>query len=197
MTDIKNHEPAIFFRNTIFGPVAVLWSVFKGQAKVSRVLTPKPEMTAKQMAAASYSKCRMASCSPINTLANHIEAFLAGEDVPFSLKMMRLDLCTPFQQKVLRAMHGIPRGRISSYGLIAKYLNNPGASRAVGTALATNLFPIIIPCHRAVRSNGHLGGFQGGLPMKQTLLEMEGVTFRDATHVVIKNFFYMKKHGFA
>ncbi|HQO79253.1 MAG TPA: MGMT family protein, partial [Thermodesulfobacteriota bacterium] len=52
-----------------------------------------------------------------------------------------------------------------------------GSSRAVGTALAKNPFPIIIPCHRAVRANGALGGYQGGIGMKRALLEMEGVEF--------------------
>jgi O-6-methylguanine DNA methyltransferase len=56
-------------------------------------------------------------------------------------------------------------------------LSAPRAARAVGTALARNPFPLIIPCHRVVRSDGMLGGFGGGLKMKKALLEMEGVAF--------------------
>jgi methylated-DNA-[protein]-cysteine S-methyltransferase len=122
---------------------------------------------------------------------NQIKDFLAGEDIRFSLDMMRMDRCTPFQKKVLHAEFAIPRGRVSSYGLIAKHLNKPGAARAVGTALATNLFPIVIPCHRALRSNGHLGGYQGGLAMKRKLLQLERIEFKDENHVAQESFYYL------
>jgi methylated-DNA-[protein]-cysteine S-methyltransferase len=66
----------------------------------------------------------------------------------------------------------------------------PGAARAVGTALARNPFPIIIPCHRTVRSNGDLGGFGGGLKMKRELLELEGVQFSTTGRVLTDRFYY-------
>lgn len=195
MKDKKKPPSTVCFRNTIFGPVAVLWSVCKNSPKVPRILISKPKMTAEQIVAGSYPDARISSCAEINALADQIEAFLVGEDIRFSIDtaMVRLDLYTAFQQKVLRAEHAIPRGRISSYGLIAKYLNNPGGARAVGTALATNPFPILIPCHRAIRSDGALGGFQGGIPMKRALLKMEGVAFQNETHVVGGHFFYLKE----
>ena len=122
-----------------------------------------------------------------------IEAFLDGEAVAFSLEMARMDLCSAFQRKVLTAEHAIPRGRVSTYRLIAQHIGDPGAARAVGTALAANPFPIIIPCHRAIRSDGGLGGYQGGLKMKRTLLEMEGILFRDDGYVDTSNFFYARQ----
>jgi methylated-DNA-[protein]-cysteine S-methyltransferase len=76
---------------------------------------------------------------------------------------------------VLLAEYGIPRGYVSTYRRIAEHVGSPGGSRAVGGALSGNPFPIIIPCHRAVRSDGGLGGYQGGLEMKKRLLAMEGV----------------------
>jgi methylated-DNA-[protein]-cysteine S-methyltransferase len=132
----------------------------------------------------------VSSCTEIDALVGQIEAFLSGEDIQFSFDAVRLDLCSAFQQKVLRAEHAIPRGRVSTYNLIAQYIDNPKGARAVGTALATNPFPIVIPCHRAIRSDGALGGYQGGLAMKRTLLEMEGIAFRDADHVATRGFFY-------
>ena len=78
------------------------------------------------------------------------------------------------------AEYRIPRGRISTYGRIAKHIGAPGAARAVGTALATNPFPIVIPCHRALRADGGVGGYQGGAKMKRSLLEMEGIAFDDS-----------------
>jgi len=171
--------------------VAVLWLVREDQPGVARILISKPKLTTGQIVAGSYPNSKISSCTEIHTLADQIEAFLTGEDIRFSLDMMQLDRCTTFQQTVLCAEHAIPRGRVSSYGRIAKFLNNPGGARAVGMALASNPFPIIIPCHRTVRSDGDLGGFQGGMPMKRRLLEMEGVAFQDKTHVKDGNFFYL------
>ena len=79
----------------------------------------------------------------------------------------------------------IPRGEVRSYSWLDRRIGKPGAARAVGNALSTNPFPLIIPCHRAVRSNGRIGGFQGGPTMKRELLEMEGVTFRTSGRVQI------------
>ena len=97
--------------------------------------------------------------------------------------MLRLDGCNPFRRQVLRAVFAIPRGRVSSYGRIAASVNRPGAARAVGTAMANNPFPIIIPCHRVIQSDGHIGKFGGGRPMKKTLLEIEEVPFQTESRV--------------
>jgi len=67
---------------------------------------------------------------------------------------------------------------VISYGEIAKRLGRPCAARAVGTALAKNPLPLIVPCHRVIKSNGELGGFSAGdTTMKRWLLEKEGVVF--------------------
>jgi methylated-DNA-[protein]-cysteine S-methyltransferase len=124
----------------------------------------------------------------MEALLDQIEAFLHGQDIRFSLDAVRLDRCSSFQQRVLRAEHRIPRGSVSAYGLMARHLGDPRAARAVGSALANNPFPIVIPCHRAIRSDGTLGGFQGGIKMKRALLQMEGIVFRDADHA--GHFFY-------
>jgi methylated-DNA-[protein]-cysteine S-methyltransferase len=130
------------------------------------------------------------SCSEIDGVADQVLAFLEGEAVAFALESVRLDLCTTFQQKVLRAEHAIPRGCVSTYGRIAAHLGNPRGARAVGTALATNPFPIIIPCHRAIRTDRTLGGYQGGQGMKRALLEMEGIEFDDAGRVTARMMSY-------
>ena len=115
---------------------------------------------------------------------------MLGDDVRFSLDIARLDLCTEFQQKVLLAEYRIPHGSVSTYQRIAAHLGKPNRARAVGTALASNPFPIIIPCHRAIRSDGMLGGYQGGLKMKRTLLEQEGVQFDQAGKAIIGRIHY-------
>jgi len=66
----------------------------------------------------------------------------------------------------------------------------PGDARAVGNALATNPFPLIVPCHRAIRSDCGLGGYQGGLDMKRSLLSKEGIAFDDSGRVQCSRFYY-------
>jgi methylated-DNA-[protein]-cysteine S-methyltransferase len=79
---------------------------------------------------------------------------------------------------------------VSTYGRIAKILGTPDGARTVGNVLSRNPFPIVIPCHRAIRSNGQLGGFQGGLEMKQVLLRFEGIEFSRSGRVLTKRIYY-------
>jgi len=188
----KKEAPKAFhcLRETPFGPVAVLWSLYQGEPKIWRVLLSKLGVSAKYVVKTSFPDSILSSCSEIDVVANKILAFLKGDDIRFSLGMIRLDLCSKFQQEVLAAEYGIPRGRVSTYQRIAKHLGNDNAARAVGGALANNPFPIVIPCHRAIRSDGKLGGYQGGLEMKRTLLKMEGVLLNASGHVEVEKFFY-------
>jgi methylated-DNA-[protein]-cysteine S-methyltransferase len=78
-----------------------------------------------------------------------------------------------FTQAVLRITAKIPYGEVRSYRWIAQQIGKPRASRAVGNALARNPIPIIIPCHRVVRTDGSLGGYALGLGWKRRLLELE------------------------
>ncbi|HOW35496.1 MAG TPA: MGMT family protein [Candidatus Omnitrophota bacterium] len=80
---------------------------------------------------------------------------------------------TPFEWKVLAATAKIPLGQTRSYQWIAKAIGKPQAVRAVGQALGRNPFPLIIPCHRVVKSDGSLGGYAGGSKMKMNLLRLE------------------------
>ena len=78
-----------------------------------------------------------------------------------------------FYKSVWSCLVNIPCGQTRSYGEIAKYLDNPGASRAVGLANGKNPIPIIVPCHRVIGSNGALTGYASGLHIKQQLLALE------------------------
>jgi methylated-DNA-[protein]-cysteine S-methyltransferase len=69
-------------------------------------------------------------------------------------------------------------------------LGKPNGARAVGNALANNPFPLIVPCHRAIRSDRHLGGYQGGLEMKRALLKKESITFDKSDRVECPRFHY-------
>ncbi len=83
---------------------------------------------------------------------------------------------TPFRRAVWEALLGVPYGTTTSYGEIARRIGKPSAVRAVGAANGANPIPVVIPCHRVVGSDGSLTGYGGGLPIKEQLLALEGVT---------------------
>ncbi len=79
-----------------------------------------------------------------------------------------------FRQRVLRAIDAIPYGETRTYTEMAAIAGNERAVRAAGTACGSNPIPLVVPCHRVLRVGGALGGYGGGLPMKEALLELEG-----------------------
>jgi len=189
----KTNTSQIFFcfRQNPFGAITVFWSVHQGKPKLCRILLSNSEVSVKKMAKSSFALSIPSTCTEIVEITNDIEAFLNGENIQFSLEMINMELCSDFQQKVLCAEHGIPRGYISSYQRLARWcLGRPHGARAVGNALANNPFPIIIPCHRTIRSDRTLGDYQGGLEMKRALLEMEDIGFDDTGHVEVNNPFW-------
>lgn len=88
-----------------------------------------------------------------------------------------LSMVGPFERLVLERLRRIPKGQVRTYGDIAREIGYPGAARAVGNACAKNPVPLLVPCHRVVRSDGGLGGYslRGGPALKRRLLAQEGV----------------------
>lgn len=173
-----------------FGVLSIVWQETVDGPKVHRLFLPHKQMPAEKNVQASFPGARRRSCPVIEGLVERIHRFLAGKPIDFSLSIAALEECSEFQRGVLLAEHRIPRGWVSTYGRIAKSLAVPRGARAVGSALSHNPFPIIIPCHRALRSNGELGGFQGGLAMKRALLELEGVQFSPTGRVLTDRVYY-------
>lgn len=101
-------------------------------------------------------------------LADYFAGRLRSFTIPCDLSVL-----PSFTQAVLRVTSRIPHGEVRSYRWVAQCLKKPKATRAVGNALARNPIPIIIPCHRVVRSDGTLGGFALGVKWKKRLLELE------------------------
>ncbi|HMK47441.1 MAG TPA: MGMT family protein [Methanocella sp.] len=81
---------------------------------------------------------------------------------------------TPFRVTVMEALRHVPAGSTVTYGELAARAGKPGAARAVGSAMSRNPVPLLVPCHRVVSTTG-LGGFTGGLNVKEKLLRLEGV----------------------
>lgn len=106
----------------------------------------------------------------LNTFINRCYN-LPMEDEDFN--RLSCEGCTPFQSKVYRALSSISKGVTLSYKQLAEKIGNPKAFRAVGHAMALNPFPLIVPCHRVVLSNGDTGQFAFGSAMKMQLLLSE------------------------
>ncbi|MBP7765756.1 MAG: MGMT family protein [Deltaproteobacteria bacterium] len=100
-----------------------------------------------------------------------------GQKTPSAFSALNRDRLAGFSAEVLQQTCRIPRGKVATYSGLAKRVGHPGAARAVGTVMANNPFPIIVPCHRVVRADGSVGRFGGGSAMKKELLEKEGVLF--------------------
>jgi methylated-DNA-[protein]-cysteine S-methyltransferase len=100
-------------------------------------------------------------------LAEYISGRRKTFDVPLAF------VGSVWQEAVWMELTRIPFGETRSYGEIADNLGRPGAARAVGRANASNVLPVVVPCHRVIASDGTLGGFNGGLHLKERLLEHE------------------------
>lgn len=110
----------------------------------------------------------------LDAAARQLAEYFAGKRQAFELDL-DFSGATEFQRRIYRRLLRIPHGRILSYGDIADELGEPGAARAVGQAVGANPLPVVVPCHRVVRSDGRLGGYSGGLVRKVALLRLEGV----------------------
>ena len=93
-------------------------------------------------------------------------------------------LIGPFARRVLRRTARIPYGGVASYGDVAYDIGTPRGARAVGNALGSNPIPVVVPCHRVVRTGGAIGGYGGGLPRKRWLLDLESGGMPPATSPV-------------
>lgn len=108
----------------------------------------------------------------LDEVARELDEYFTGHRTSFDLTLDH-SLSSGFRAEVQRSLPSIAYGHTASYGDIARLVGRPRAVRAVGTACATNPLPIVVPCHRVVRSDGSYGGYVGGADAKTTLLTME------------------------
>ncbi len=109
----------------------------------------------------------------LDDLRRQLDEYFAGRRRHFEVALDRR-LSQGYRLAVLEELSRVPYGQTVSYKDLAERTGNPNASRAVGTAMATNPIPIVVPCHRVLRSGGALGGYGGGLDTKVWLLRHEG-----------------------
>jgi methylated-DNA-[protein]-cysteine S-methyltransferase len=110
----------------------------------------------------------------LDATRRELDLYFEGKLTEFDLPL-DWQLSKDFRRKVLRAIARIPYGQTRSYTEMATRAGNERAVRAAGTACGSNPLPLVVPCHRVLRSGGALGGYGGGLPMKEGLLRLEGV----------------------
>jgi len=108
----------------------------------------------------------------LDEAARQLEQYFSGGRTSFDLPL-DLRLSAGFRRSVLSFLPAIRYGQTASYQFVATAVDNPKAVRAVGTACATNPLPVVIPCHRVIRSDGQLGAYLGGPDIKRRLLDME------------------------
>ncbi|MEN6320778.1 MAG: methylated-DNA--[protein]-cysteine S-methyltransferase [Syntrophaceae bacterium] len=175
------------------GNVGIVWKRESGTPTIVKISFHVESMGMDERIRHSFPNARRDSHNDIETISEKILKYMAGNIVEFSLSILDMGICSEFQKGVLNQTWMIPRGKVSTYGWLAGKLGMPKAARAVGTALATNPFPLVIPCHRVIRSDGSLGGYGGGLKMKKALLSMEGIEFESKDKVFSKCFWGYKK----
>jgi methylated-DNA-[protein]-cysteine S-methyltransferase len=114
----------------------------------------------------------LAAPARLDPVARELDEYFDGRrqsfDVPLDWR-----LSAGFRSTVLHRLPEIGYGHTASYAAVARLAGNPRAIRAVGTACATNPLPVVVPCHRVVRSDGGMGGYLGGAEAKRTLLSLE------------------------
>jgi methylated-DNA-[protein]-cysteine S-methyltransferase len=109
----------------------------------------------------------------LDEVRRELDQYFAGKRTSFELPI-DWRLHEGFGRRVLKATARIPYGRLLTYADVAAKAGSPRGSRAAGNALGSNRMPIVVPCHRVVRTGGSMGGYTGGVERKEFLLELEG-----------------------
>jgi methylated-DNA-[protein]-cysteine S-methyltransferase len=154
-------------------PVGPLLLAATGQGLVRVAYAAEGHDAVLAQLAARVSPRVLAAPGRLDEAAREIEEYFAGRRTHFDLAL-DLRLSSGFRRDVLNRLPGIGYGSTASYAALAAAAGNPKAVRAVGTACATNPLPVVLPCHRVVRSDGSLGGYAGGSDAKRILLTLEG-----------------------
>jgi methylated-DNA-[protein]-cysteine S-methyltransferase len=155
------------------GPTGCLGLVAEGERLLEIVSEPAADAVLEQIAR-RYPQARVQAAGVIAEALQQLDDYFHGRRRHFDLPL-KMDRLPPFTAKVLRILAQVPYGTTLTYGELAALAGAPHAARAVGRAMATNPFPIVIPCHRVLVAGGRLGGYSGGggIVTKEWLLRFE------------------------
>ena len=143
-------------------------AVYNDRDEVVKLLLPAPIPALKKFLFGTTIKSN-------KPLEKALLSYFDGKNVDFGRFLVQLDGISEFRKKVYKALRKIKRGEVISYRELSSRIGSPGAARAVGTAMAKNPVPLIIPCHRVIRSNGEIGEFTspGGAELKRIMQDIE------------------------
>jgi len=161
---------------TAFGWVGVAWSDLGLEATTLPCATEAGALN--QLPEARGPQPHPPQGLDIPALLDKLRRAFEGEPVTYD-EPLNPTIGTDFQRRVWALTREIPRGETRTYGQLARMAGSPGAARAVGQSMARNPWPIIVPCHRVLGSDGSLTGFGGGVDLKRRMLQMEGVRVAD------------------
>jgi len=164
-----------------FQSLATRWGSFGYVTRGGRLVAtylPQARQALVERAARDFPEATRAGAS-LGSFEGDVRRYFLGEQVCFSASV-DLSGMSPFWRAVLEACRRIPYGQTASYADLARSAGSPRAVRAAGGAMAHNPLPLVIPCHRVLRSDGSIGGFSSvfGIEEKVRLLELEGVEVR-------------------
>jgi methylated-DNA-[protein]-cysteine S-methyltransferase len=155
--------------------IGIVWRFQESKPLIENIFLPCPRNQLISRIKEKYSAVGITERSIPEGIAEQLLELYSGAKISFDYSLLNLVKLTKFSARVLKQTGKIRRGKVTTYSGLAAKIGSPGAARAVGTALANNPFPLVIPCHRVVRADGSLGGFGGGIRMKKELLDKEGV----------------------
>ncbi len=171
MTDIIHYSHL----NPAFGPVFVAKTA-KGVCFIN--LSKISEAGFQSLLRKKFQKQSIRDDSALKSVTNELRDYFNGNKVNFK-SLLDLKTGTIFQRMVWDKIAEIPHGELRTYKWIASEIGNINAVRAVGNAVGKNPVPPIIPCHRVIRTDGKLGGFSSGIPLKKWLLKLENSSLPD------------------
>jgi methylated-DNA-[protein]-cysteine S-methyltransferase len=155
--------------------IGMVWSNAEGKQWVESIYLPGGQETMKNRIVRDFPAIHMKPRAIPDGIDRLIADLYNGKKQHFDLSRLNLSRLTKFSASVLKLTFKIPRGKVDTYSGLAAKAGSPRAARAVGSVMAKNPFPIVIPCHRVVRSDGRPGQFGGGSNMKKQLLAKEGI----------------------
>jgi methylated-DNA-[protein]-cysteine S-methyltransferase len=153
-----------------FGPI-MLAATRRGLVKITFMQGRDPDEFVEDLSVISLRI--LEAPSYFDGIRGELEEYFAGRRTRFDLPI-DWTLTGGFCRRVLQETARIPYGRVSTYKDVAAAAGSPRASRAAGNALGSNPIPLVVPCHRVIRSGGNLGGYGGGPEVKEFLLKLEG-----------------------
>lgn len=178
------------FHHPVCGMCACVWKMRNAHLCIHRIVLPNGDSSADQICQRLVPHALLQPLPDMAEFTDAMTLWREENNTHLLHRYMSSSNDTPFSHDVIKAVCAIPCGYVTSYSAIACQCGAPPAARAVGRVLSHNPFPLIIPCHRVVHTDGRIGHYQGGTEMKHALLAHEDVLFVDRTRVAQRAFYH-------